>query len=316
MTAMSSPHLSAIFVTFHSRALIEAAIASTVAGAEEVGVSLEIVVVDNASGDGTVEAIRSAHPAAIVIANEENVGFGVANNQAFAVASGSRWLLLNPDARLAPGALPALLAAFDDDDRLGAAGPSITGAGTSDAESAGELPGLRSLAGHFLFLNRIIPARVAGPWRGVQLRRRGDRDCLLVGWVSGAAMVLRPDAIRETGGFDPSIFLYGEDMELGYRLAEAGWRLAVVPRAGATHAIGGSQGPGSTRWIDGIEGYLVRRGRSRPAIAAALAMIAAGTGVRWAIGSLLRHNPSHLLRLRASMRHAMARAIGRTVGGR
>ena len=308
------PDLSAIVVTYRSRDLIGGALESLAAAAAAAGMSLETIVVDNASSDGTADLVAMDHPEVHLVRNAGNVGFGTANNQAFEIARGRWWLLLNPDARLAPDALPPLVAALAAGADVAAAGPTISGAGSEAAESAGELPGVRSLAAHFLFLNRLPIAPRGGPWQGFQVRVRPGTRIQRVGWLSGAAVLFRPEAIRAVGGFDPSIFMYGEDLELGYQLLAAGWHQELVPAARATHVIGGSQAPTSTRWIDGIEAYLGRRGRSRFAIATALGVMAAGLAVRAVAALGGRQGAAHQARMAAGARHAARRALARLLG--
>ena len=164
------PGVTVICVTYQSRDHVAECLGSAVASAIAAGVSTELIVVDNASTDGSADAAQAAFAQAIVIRNDENRGFGAANNQAFRLARGATWLLLNPDARLDEGAMTTLLAALSVDAQLAGVGPSIRGAGVGGAESAGMLPGLRSLAGHFLFVNRLLPFDRGGPWRGWMLR--------------------------------------------------------------------------------------------------------------------------------------------------
>ena len=305
------PDVSVVIVTFNSRDLVGAAIESAGEAARADGLAAETIVVDNLSTDGTADVVASAHPEVVLIRNDRNDGYGAGNNVAFRRATGRWWLLLNPDARVDPGTLRLLVAALAGHPGLAAVGPSITGAGTGEAESAGELPGLRSLTAHFLFLNRLLPGDRGGAWRGWQLRAGRTPGLRSAGWLSGAVLLLRPEAIQAVGGFDESIFLYGEDVELGYQLERRGWRLAVEGRATATHAIGGSQGPASARWIGGIDAYLVRRGRSGLARRACMLVIALGLGIRAVASALGRGaDRSHRIRLRAGAMEAARRAVG------
>jgi GT2 family glycosyltransferase len=306
--------VSVVIVSFESRAFVGDAIASAERAVAELGAEPEIIVVDNASSDGTADLVATDHPDVRLVRNNRNVGFGSANNQAFEIARGRWWVLLNPDARLAPGALGLLVDTLQADDTLAAAGPSISGGGTGGAESAGELPGLRSLAAHFLFLNRLLSDRRRGPWRGWQLRAGATLPVQPVGWLSGAVVVFRPAPLRQVGGFDESIFLYGEDLELCHRLSEAGWGLALVSDARARHVIGGSQGTGSTRWLDGLTAYLERRGRSRAAIAVCLWVVAVGLAIRWLLAQPARGDPRHRARLRAGARRAASLGMRRVLG--
>jgi GT2 family glycosyltransferase len=256
--------------------------------------------------------VAVAVPEATIIRNPANVGFGSANNQAFAVATGRWWLLLNPDATIGVDTVAKLTGAMGADGRLGVAGPSVGGAGTGGAESAGMLPGIRSLAGHFLLLNRLLPPGRGGAWRGFQVRPGVGPGTQEVEWISAAAALVRPDAVRSVGGFDPSIFMYGEDLDLCARLRGAGWRVGLVAGADASHSIGGSQGPTSTAWLDGVHTFLVRRGAARWRRAAAFLIIALGLGVRAMAaqaGPRDEAGIAHRRRMRAGASRALAIAL-------
>jgi GT2 family glycosyltransferase len=261
-----SRRISIVTVTYQSSAEIGQAYASVRAAAERAGVELEFVAVDNASADGSAEAVEKLAPDAVVIRNAANVGFGAANNQAFEVATGDAWLLLNPDATLEPDALALLLSFYDDHPGVAGVAPAIAGGGAREtsfapggAESAGMLPGSASAIGHFLFANRLLPGDRGGAWRGFQLTRRPQLGPRRVEWASAAVLLLRPAAVREVGGFDPTIFMYGEDVELGERLTRAGWQMWLLPAAHAWHTIASSQGGVSTRWIDSLDEAMARR---------------------------------------------------------
>jgi GT2 family glycosyltransferase len=174
-------------------------------------------------------------------------------------------------------------------------------------------PGIRSLAGHFLFVNRLLPPGAGGPWRGFQVRPRPGSPRQEVEWVSAAAVLLRPEAVRPLGGFDPSIFMYGEDLDLCARLREAGWRLALVSGAGAAHAIGGSQRPEATGWLDGLHTFLLRRGVPRWRRAIDLAIVAAGLGLRAVAALAVPGDEAHRFH-RRRMRAGAARAFVLVVG--
>jgi N-acetylglucosaminyl-diphospho-decaprenol L-rhamnosyltransferase len=305
---MSALELTVICVTYRSRELAPTALRSALASAESAGLTSELIVVDNASDDGTAAALAAAFPDATIVSNPLNVGFGAANNQAFEVARGRWWLMLNPDASIAEDGVAELIGAMAANPKLAIAAPSVAGAGMGGAESAGMLPGIRSLAGHFLFVNRLLPPGRGGAWRGFQVRPGVGNGLQDVEWVSAAAVLLRPEAVRAVGGFDPSIFLYGEDLDLCARLGSAGWRLAVLPRAHAFHSIGGSQDPASTRWLDGIDQFLVRRGVPRWRRAVDFGIVAIGLGLR-AIASLGPGDEAHTThrrRMRAGAMRAMA----------
>lgn len=320
MTADSSGpdgiDLTVVCVTYHSADLAPSALRSALTASAAARMSTEVIVVDNASQDGTADAVAAAIPEVTLIRNTVNVGFGSANNQAFEVARGRWWLLLNPDATLDPDAVAHLIEAMTTDPRLAVVGPSVRGAGIGGAESAGMLPGIRSLAGHFLFINRLLPPGSGGPWRGFQVRPWKRSGLQEVEWVSAAAVLLRPEAVRQVGGFDAAIFLYGEDLDLCARLLQRGWRLALVPGAQATHAIGGSQAAGSTGWVDGIDQFLRRRGMTRFSRAVCFVCMAAGLafrGLPWP-GADSPRRRADSLRMRCSATRAMAIAVASAAG--
>ena len=143
--------ITVVTVTFQSAAEIGDALASARVAADRASVELELIVVDNASADRSADLVAKLVPDAVVIRNATNVGFGAANNQAFEVATGDAWLLLNPDARLEPDALQLLLRFYDDHPRAAGVAPAIAGGGArggsfepGGAESAGMLPGTAS----------------------------------------------------------------------------------------------------------------------------------------------------------------------------
>ena len=312
-TAAPSPDVTVICVTYQSRDHVVECLGSAVASATAAGVSAELIVVDNASTDGSADAAQDAFPHAVVIRNDENRGFGAANNQAFRLARGGSWLLLNPDARLDDGAMTPLLAALSSNPRLAGVGPSIRGAGVGGAESAGMLPGVRSLAGHFLFVNRLLPFDRGGPWRGWMLRPSRWPRLRPVEWTSGAAVLLRPEAVNQVSGFDEAFFLYGEDTDLCARLLARGWRIALVPAATAWHAIGASQAPASTRWVDGLDTFMRRRGDGRLARVVSFLCMAVGLSLRslpWPVGRG-EGRGSSARRMRAAAKRALSIAFGR-----
>lgn len=297
-----------ITVTYRSESHIGAAIQSVRIAAERARVSLQIIVVDNASPDGSVREVRAVAPDAVIIENPDNRGFGAACNQAFTIATGHYWLLLNPDAAIHVDALDRLASFLGATPGAGAVGARIVGGLQSHSENAGMAPDLRSLAAHFLFLNRVWPS---GAWRGFYIVRDRADHPIRVEWCGAAAMLVRPEAIREVGGFDPTFFLYGEDVDLGIRMTAAGWGVWVDPTATAEHEMGASQPGISTRWVDGTL-EVVERSSNRAKKRAAAGIMAAGLLAR-AVIATMDHTPEgrrHARTMYASavraMQHAMA----------
>ncbi len=297
--------VSIILVTYNSQGDVWAAAQSGLEAVQVAHRQAELIIVDNASTDETTAIVDSSLREARLIRNRENLGFGVANNQAFEIAMGEYLLLLNPDARLDPGAIVDLADVLDRNERVAGAAPSIRGPGR--VESAGFLPGLRSLAGHYFFLNRLFPNGRGGPWRGFAIPR-GRAGPTRVEWVSAAAVLLRASAVRAVNGFDARIFLYGEDIDLCSRLNAAGQELWLVPSATAVHRIGGSQPEASTRWVDGLHAYYSRRA-SRPKLVAFDLILATGLGVR-ALANVGSSRQGHRRRMRAAAKRAAQLAAG------
>jgi GT2 family glycosyltransferase len=181
-----------------------------------------VVVVDNASGDGSVEEIRRSLPLVEVVEADDNRGYGAGMNlglERLEAAGADAVLLLTQECLLAPGALGALSQRLSDDPSLGAVGPLLAYRSRPDTlQSAGGLIDRRTWHAHRVRL----PARLAD-WVG--------RDPHRVDWLNGAAMLLRTEAVRAAGPIDDQYFLYFEEVDYCQRLRNAGWLLECVPAA-------------------------------------------------------------------------------------
>ncbi len=207
--------VSVVTVTHDSERVIERCLGSVAAAGE-------VIVVDNASADATRERVRKTAPAALLIENPANVGFGNACNQGFERAGAEFVLFLNPDAALREGAAEALIAAADRYPEAALLAPRVVAPDgwverTHDAA---------------LFAREEMP-------KGPPAEPEGD---VCAGFLSGAAMLLRKGAL-ETAPFDAKLFLYFEDDDLCLRLREQGHALVQVFDAVAEHAAGQSTPP-------------------------------------------------------------------------
>lgn len=187
----------------------------------------EVIIVDNASGDGTVAAARAAINRGHVIANEENLGYGHAANMGIEIARGRACLILNDDARLSSTAVDRLLDVLDSDPRIALVGPRIIDEKGDPMPSARlEFPGLAEefrLAGDALARinrNNIYP----------EISEPTD-----VAWLVGACILGQTDVLRIAGGFNPVFFLYVEDIDLCKRVTVLGHRVVSVPDAECVH---------------------------------------------------------------------------------
>jgi N-acetylglucosaminyl-diphospho-decaprenol L-rhamnosyltransferase len=221
--------LSVIVVSWNTRAQLEACLVSLVAAIAELSGSAEIFVVDNASSDGSDAMVRSQFAGVRLIKNETNLGFARANNQALLQSSGAYVLLLNSDTELMPGAVQNLLAFAAVNPRLGAAGPLLLNSDRSLQPSAQPMLTPEREFWRLSFLDRLLPR--------ASYRMEGwDRDTPRpVETLKGACLLLRRVALAEVGLLDESYFMYTEEVDLCYRLAQAGWELWWVPQAKVIH---------------------------------------------------------------------------------
>jgi len=226
--------LDVCIVTWRSRDLLRGCLASVV-GQPEVA---EIVVADNASGDGTVEMVRDEFPAVRLIANDTNVGFAAASNQALRATKSSFVLLLNPDTELRAGTLGVLLDVFSEHERIGAVAAQLLLPDGSIQHSCRSFPEPAALFYDAAGLARLFPnsktvARYRMSYWGHDSRREVDQPM-------ASALALRRSALEEVGTFDESFPLYFNDVDLCYRLRQGGWRIVFEPKARVTHYYGQS----------------------------------------------------------------------------
>ncbi len=218
----------------------------------------EVVVVDNASSDGSAEMVRTDFPRCRLLALEDNVGFGAANNRAAAAAAGDRLLLLNSDAWLEDGALARLDAALEADPRLALAAPVLYY--PDGRRQFAWAPETGVLGEAVQMLRNRFESR---PWAH-RLPPRWLRSVLGPSWFSAACVLLRRAAFEAAGSFDEGFFMYFEDVDLSRRLRLAGWRLGSVPEAVAYHVKGGSR-PSARGEIEYRRAQLYYYRKHRPA---------------------------------------------------
>ncbi len=223
--------VSIVIVTFNSLPEVLACLRSIERSA--AGIPHEIIVVDNASSDGTAAAVRARFPSVRLLPNKENVGFSRANNQALPLVRGEYIFFLNPDSELQDGALERLLTELDGAPGRAAVGPRLRKPHEfASPQCARRLPTLWTEFSNLLWLDwiyprsRILAWKYYAPWD-----RSTDRDveCLL-----GAALLCRTEQVRALGGFDESVPLYLDDMDLCKRLGDLG-RLLYVSGAEVLH---------------------------------------------------------------------------------
>ena len=235
--AQATRTLTVVVVTYRCRDLALVCLRSLLA--QHLDRELDVVVVDNDSRDGTVDAVRAAHPGVIVLANTDNVGFGRACNQALQLASGDV-LLLNPDTELPPGALQACLDELARSPRTGVLGPKLVQTdGSVDHACRRAIPTPASSLSYLLKLDRWVPGVAPSGYLG------GTPDYDepgVVGAVNGAFMLVRGEALAEVGALDERFWMYGEDLDWCKRFTDAGWDVSYWPGATVLHVKAGSSG--------------------------------------------------------------------------
>ena len=205
---------------------------------QHTALSMDVTVVDNASGDGSVDLVRGEFPWARVIANPRNAGFGAAHNQVLRRARGRYWLVLNSDAAPTGDALQTLVDALNADPGLAVVGPKLRHPDGSVQPSRRRFPTVASLFLESTQVQRFWPDNQVVRDHYVQDRR--DDEPQDVDWLVGACLCLRADAVRQVGLFDERFFMYSEEIDLCRRLRAAGWRVRYVPSAEVVHFEGGS----------------------------------------------------------------------------
>lgn len=194
----------------------------------------EVLVVDNASTDGSAELLRRDFPQVKLIANKSNRGYATAANQAVQSGRGRYIFVLNSDTEIFPGAVDALLAFADDHSDVGAIGPRLINPDGTLQLSCRRFPSFGTGVGHALL--SLFSAN--NPYtKKYRLTDWDHAEATEVDWVSGAALFLRRDAVLQVGLFDETYFMYVEDMDLCYRLWEAHWTVYYQPAATVMHYV-------------------------------------------------------------------------------
>ena len=281
--------LAIVIVTWNVRDLALNALASLYNDLHEHGPeATEVYVVDNASTDGTVDAIASDFPQVHLIASCENLGFGAGNNRALREIGFGHKLsddlphavyLLNPDTVTQPGATSTLYNALMSDPKTGLVGARLTYEDGSFQHSAFRFPGLRQIWIEFF----PTPGRFyESGFNGRYPRPLYESDDpFAIDFPLGATMMLRREVIEQTGMFDEGFFMYCEEIDWAWRIRKAGWVVKCFPAAHVTHLEGQSTGQARPESIVNLwrsRLRLYRKHHSAWKLALARQMIAVGMG--------------------------------------
>ena len=204
----------------------------------------EIIVVDNASTDGSHELVQKNFPQVKLLHNSKNTGFAAANNKAISKTNSKYILLINSDCKVHKNSLDNLVNFMEKNKKAGTAGPKIINSDGSVQLSCRKFPSIFNAAFHTILIN-IVPNN---PFSRKYKLADANRDTPFeVDWVSGSAMIIRRKALEDTGTIDERYFMYVEDLDLCYRMWQKNWKVYYYPCASILHHIGGSSGNGELK---------------------------------------------------------------------
>jgi N-acetylglucosaminyl-diphospho-decaprenol L-rhamnosyltransferase len=225
------PDVSLIVASHNTRGHLERCL-------NEVGTAYEVIVVDAHSADGSQALVRDHFPHAQLVALEGNPGYGGALNTGIARASGAFLLLMNADAWPLSHAVERLVEFAESEPRAGIAGPRLLNPDGTLQPSVRGFPTLWRLATEYLFLRWLAPrSRALNAFYGCRFDHRSRRDAE---FLVGAVLLVRRRLLDEIGGFDPSFFMFNEEVDLCYRARAAGWNVVFTPEAEFVHVGGAS----------------------------------------------------------------------------
>lgn len=231
------PRLTIIIVSWQVKDMVLDCLQSVYENTQLDVSEYQIYLVDNNSSDGTVDAVKQRFPEVNVIANKDNVGFGAANDQAYMATDSEFVLLLNPDTLILDDAIDRLLQRSEAGQDIAVLGSRLLNADRSlQRWTAGAFPNLANAAAHYLFLNKFLPRSYKIPSLYMETDIAHETD---VQWLCGACLMLRRSLVGDRI-FDPAFFMYGEDMELCYRMNKMGNRVVYFPEVSIVHFQGKS----------------------------------------------------------------------------
>jgi len=224
--------LSIVIVNFNAKEYLDKCLESVAKNVKDL--FYEIIVVDNASTDGSADLVKGNYPGIRLIENKGNVGFIKANNQGIRASSGKLVMSLNNDTLVLNGAINILVDFLLKDTFLGAVGPKLLNIdGTVQPQCHRGFPTPLNSLFYFFGLSRLFPkSRIFG---GYLMTYLDDKSTVEVDSLCGAAMVVRRDVIDIVGPMDESYFMYGDDIDWCFRIKNAGWKIYYLPEAEIIH---------------------------------------------------------------------------------
>ena len=231
------PKLSIIIVNYNVKEFILNLLKSITSAAKDF--SYEVIIVDNASDDGSIEVIKEKYPSVNLIVNNKNVGFGKANNQALLQAKGEFFLLLNPDTIVKEDTFEKMFDFFERNPEAGMAGCKVLNPdGTLQLACRRSFPGPWTSFTKVTGLSSLFPKSKL--FAKYNLTYLDENKSYEVDAISGSFMFIRKEVYEKIGGFDPEFFMYGEDLDLCYRVQKSGYKVYYVHSTEIIHYKGES----------------------------------------------------------------------------
>ncbi len=205
---------------------------------------LRIIVVDNASHDGSAEMVRVEFPQVELLALDQNVGFARGTNVGLAALDldgpdAPYVLLLNPDTEVRPGAIAEMVGFLAAHPRVGLVGPRLLNPDGSLQAAAFRFPTLLMTALDLFPPGEVLPGRLYNSWWHGRYPQEGGEAAFPIDHPLGACMLVRPAVLKQVGGLDDSYFMYSEEIDWCWRIRSAGWAIWQVPQAEVVH-VGGA----------------------------------------------------------------------------
>jgi GT2 family glycosyltransferase len=273
------PDVSVVVVNYHSDELALRAFADAAAAAP--GLELEEILVENGSGEASVNRLAEGRPQARMVVVEENRGYGHGANAGLRAATGRTILLLNSDAFAHGDAVTRLVGYLDAHPRAGFVAPALLNEdGTRQLNAYRRFPNVVSV--FFDYAHPVAAPLYGTAWHPYVLGRDRYTEPGRIGHAMGAALLLRPEVLDAAGFLDERYYLYLEETDWQRRASEAGWEVHLDPRAVFTHVGGGSTGDysfASPHYLESLDRYFGGRRSIRAAAVAGSAITLAGASV-------------------------------------
>lgn len=284
--------VSVIIVNWNTKGLLQNCIESVYQQAGDI--QYEIIVVDNASSDGSAEMVTTNFGQATLIRNAQNRGFAAANNQGLAVAKGRYVLLLNSDTVVLDGAIAKTVSFADNNPEVAVVGCRVLNADRTLQPTCFMFPSLLNLILSSTYLYKLWPG--SRFWGRERMSWWDRKDVREVDVVTGCFMLVRREAFAQVGLMDERFFVYGEETDWCYRFKRAGWKVMFAPVAEIVHFGGGSSRRDKTKMRLQLSGSILlflRKHKGRPTYAAGCLLTAVFFALRipyWLVRAVIYKN--------------------------